>query len=49
MDSDPVQIKSIEVSPNPPKPGEDLTVIVDGVVTETLEVSLVSEATYFLK
>ena len=39
--SDPVQIKSIEVLPDPPKPGENLTVIVNGTVSETLEVGLV--------
>ncbi|KAF8807482.1 hypothetical protein BYT27DRAFT_7256079 [Phlegmacium glaucopus] len=33
----PVKITSIQVLPDPPKPGKDLTVIVDGTVTETLE------------
>jgi len=36
-DGSPVQITSIEVTPDPPKPGQDLTVTVNGTVTETLE------------
>jgi hypothetical protein len=43
LPSDPVQIKSIKLSPDPPVPGEDLTVIVDGIVSETLSVGLVFE------
>jgi hypothetical protein len=34
-----MQIESIDVSPNPPKPGEDLTVTVKGEVTERIEVN----------
>ena len=45
----PVDITSIEVVPDPPKPGQELTVKVDGIVTETLEVSLILETTYFLR
>ena len=40
LDSDPVQITSIKVLPDPPRPGEDLTVTVNGTVTTTLEVGL---------
>ncbi|CAA7268698.1 unnamed protein product [Cyclocybe aegerita] len=36
LDTDPVQIKSIEVFPDPPKPGEDLTVRVKGTTKETI-------------
>ena len=36
--SDPVHIKSIEISPDPPKPGEDLTVTVVGEAIERIEV-----------
>ncbi|KAJ7039952.1 ML domain-containing protein [Mycena alexandri] len=35
--TDPVQIKSISVSPDPPKIGADLTVTVDLQVVETIE------------
>ncbi|KAH8119719.1 ML domain-containing protein [Phellopilus nigrolimitatus] len=35
--SDPIQLKSIEVSPDPPKPGEDMTVKVKGHVTGGIE------------
>lgn len=35
---DPVHIKSIKISPDPPKPGEDLTVSVIGEATERVEV-----------
>ena len=40
LPSDPVQIESIHLLPDPPIPGQDLTVIVDGTVLKTLEVSL---------
>lgn len=36
--SDAVQIESITVSPDPPKPGEDMTVTVKGTALETIEV-----------
>ena len=36
--SDVVQIESITVSPDPPKPGEDLTVTVKGTAQENIEV-----------
>ncbi|KAJ7110120.1 MD-2-related lipid-recognition domain-containing protein [Mycena epipterygia] len=35
--SQPLQIGSINVSPDPPMPGQDLTVTVNAVVTETIE------------
>ena len=41
LPSDPVQIKSIELLPDPPVPGENLTVTVDGIVSETLSVGLI--------
>ena len=41
LSEDPVQITSIQLLPDPPKPGQDLTVIVDGTVSETLEVGSV--------
>lgn len=36
--SDPIQVQSIKVSPDPPKPGEKLTVTVNAEVTEEVEV-----------
>ncbi|CAA7266519.1 unnamed protein product [Cyclocybe aegerita] len=36
LDTDPVQIQSIEVFPDPPKPGEDLTVRVKGTTSEPI-------------
>lgn len=35
---DPVRIQSITVSPNPPKPGQDLTVTVHAVTRERIDV-----------
>ncbi|ETW87295.1 hypothetical protein HETIRDRAFT_243667, partial [Heterobasidion irregulare TC 32-1] len=32
--SDPIQIESIEVTPDPPKPGQDLTVLVKGTAQD---------------
>ena len=43
------QITSIQLSPDPPKPGQDLTVTVDGTVSDTLEVGLVFEDIYLLR
>ena len=47
--SDPVHIKSIEISPDPPKPGEDMTVKVVGQADEVVEVRviLISETSNF--
>lgn len=36
--TDPVEIKSIEISPDPPKPGQDLTVKVTLTAKEEIEV-----------
>ncbi|KAG8817579.1 Phosphatidylglycerol/phosphatidylinositol transfer protein [Serendipita sp. 399] len=38
---DLIEVKSIEVKPDPPKPGQDLEITAKGYVKETLEVSLV--------
>ena len=38
--SDPVHIKSIEISPDPPKPGANMTVKVVGQADEEVEVSV---------
>ena len=38
LPTDIIQIQSIEVSPDPPKPGQELTVKVDAIVTQTIEV-----------
>jgi hypothetical protein len=37
LPTDPIQIQSIQVSPDPPKPGQDLTVTVKAHVTERIE------------
>ncbi|KAJ7487697.1 ML domain-containing protein [Mycena galericulata] len=37
LPSQPLQIDSIELFPDPPMPGKDLTVTVKGLVTETIE------------
>jgi hypothetical protein len=34
----PIQLESIEVSPNPPQPGKNLTVTVKGTAIEKIEV-----------
>lgn len=36
--SDPIQVKSIEVSPDPPKPGQNMTVKVTAYAQELIEV-----------
>ncbi|PFH54549.1 hypothetical protein AMATHDRAFT_44401 [Amanita thiersii Skay4041] len=46
LDTDPIQLESIEVSPDPPKPGKDLTVKVKAIVSETIEVSAKYEGAY---
>lgn len=38
--TDPVQIQSIAVSPDPPEPGKNLTVTVAGTAIETIQVQL---------
>ncbi|KAF9569648.1 hypothetical protein CPC08DRAFT_812643 [Agrocybe pediades] len=37
LPTDPIQIRSISVSPDPPRPGEDLTVTVNADVKEKIE------------
>lgn len=49
LPSDPVQIESIQLSPDPPKPGDDLTVTVDGIVSVTLSVGFVFEDIYSVR
>ncbi|KAJ7293673.1 ML domain-containing protein [Mycena rebaudengoi] len=41
----PVQIESIQVSPDPPVPGKDLTVTVKAVVTEVIEEGAYADVT----
>jgi len=36
LDTDPIRIESIQVSPDPPQPGQDLTVTVKGNVVEEI-------------
>ncbi|KAJ3559763.1 hypothetical protein NM688_g134 [Phlebia brevispora] len=43
--TDPVEIKSIEISPDPPKPGEDLTVTVIGEAKERIEEGAYADVT----
>lgn len=38
METDPIQIQSIEISPDPPLPGKPLTVKVTGTASEVIEV-----------
>ena len=49
LPTNPVQIESIKLLPDPPKPGENLTVIVDGIVSETIVVGLFFEDNYSVK
>lgn len=39
LDTDAVKIESIEVFPDPPEPGKDMTVKVKGIAREVIEVS----------
>ena len=41
-DTDPIHIETIEISPDPPLPGQELTVTVTGTAKETIEVCLAS-------
>ena len=41
-DTDPIHVISIDVSPVPPRPGEDMTVTASGIANEEIEVGLVS-------
>ena len=38
VETDPIRIESIHVTPDPPQPGQDLTVTVKGTVVEQIEV-----------
>lgn len=38
METDPIRIQSIEISPDPPLPGKPLTVKVTGTASEVIEV-----------
>lgn len=44
-ENDLVEISSIDVSPDPPKPGQNLTVNVKGTVKEIIEVTIVKSMT----
>ena len=48
LPGDPVRIKSIEVSPDPPKPGANMTVKVVGQANEQVEVGFVTNIFYAL-
>ncbi|KAJ7492531.1 ML domain-containing protein [Mycena latifolia] len=43
LPSQPLQIDSIDISPDPPMPGQDLTVTVKVLVTETIEEGAVAD------
>ncbi|KAG5654096.1 Phosphatidylglycerol/phosphatidylinositol transfer protein [Sphagnurus paluster] len=45
LDTDSIQIKSIEVSPDPPQPGKDLTVKVTGTAIQTIEEGAYADVT----
>ncbi|KAH7883673.1 ML domain-containing protein [Phlebopus sp. FC_14] len=45
LPSDVIQIKSIAVSPDPPKPGQDLTVTVAGTALEVIEEGAFADVT----
>ncbi|KAF8622885.1 hypothetical protein AX15_006650 [Amanita polypyramis BW_CC] len=45
LPSDPVQVESIEVSPDPPKPGHNLTIKAKGVVTEVINEGAYADVT----
>lgn len=40
LPTDAVQLESIQVSPDPPQPGKDLTVTVKAIVQREIEVCL---------
>ncbi|TFK77023.1 hypothetical protein BDN72DRAFT_830196 [Pluteus cervinus] len=45
LTTDIIQIRSIQVSPDPPQPGQDLTVKVNAFVTETIEEGAYADVT----
>lgn len=46
--SDPVRIKSIDISPDPPLPGQDLTVTVVGEAKERIEVRFIRKISRYM-
>jgi len=46
LPTDAIQIESISVSPDPPKPGENLTVTVEASALEEVEVRLLAKILY---
>jgi hypothetical protein len=46
LSTDAIQIESINVSPDPPKPGQNLTVIVEAYATEEVKVRLHTKIPY---
>ncbi|KAF9039132.1 MD-2-related lipid-recognition domain-containing protein [Panaeolus papilionaceus] len=45
LDTDPIQFESIKLSPDPPKPGQDLTVKVTGSTKKNIKVGAYAEIT----
>ncbi|KAF8640872.1 hypothetical protein AX17_000520 [Amanita inopinata Kibby_2008] len=45
LPTDPIQLDSIEVFPDPPKPGQDLTVKVKGVVKDVIQEGAYADVT----
>ncbi|KAJ4001016.1 ML domain-containing protein [Lentinula boryana] len=45
VDTDPVRIQSIEISPDPPSPGKALTVKVTGTANEVIEEGAIADVT----
>ncbi|KAJ3879056.1 ML domain-containing protein [Lentinula edodes] len=45
METDPIQIQSIEISPDPPLPGKPLTVKVTGTASEVIEEGATADVT----
>ncbi|KAK0465094.1 ML domain-containing protein [Desarmillaria tabescens] len=45
VSTDVIQLESIKIKPDPPKPGEDLTVIVKGYVQERIEEGAYADVT----
>ncbi|KAG8745928.1 Phosphatidylglycerol/phosphatidylinositol transfer protein [Ceratobasidium sp. 414] len=46
LPTDPVQIESIQISPDPPQPGKDLTVTVKWYAADRIEASTTGEGAY---
>ncbi|KAK7064148.1 Phosphatidylglycerol/phosphatidylinositol transfer protein [Favolaschia claudopus] len=45
LPTNPIQLDSIEISPDPPLPGKDLTVTAKGIVTEVIEEGATADVT----